>query len=341
MTYRSKDFIYFQNNFLGIFIFFLRRRGSLPDLHSESDPKKTFSLPDLIRKGFKDPEIVQDIAPSILKSLKPSIEETIARSIEKSMTSCLNLAVETALRKFKEDVMDPQIKQKNGEIKTLRNEISLRDQQIESLQDTVTELESSVGKLTKGLNDLEQYGRRQSIRLNNVNLQGDSECEAVVLGILNKALPLGEKLNPEEIERCHPIGKLNSKNNRQVIVKFRAYKTKARVYDSRFNLHNVYMTEDFTPSNQKIINKLMQLKKSKHIKKYWSYDGKIYAKAHENQPKWRITKIEDIPEMITSAIEEGFIQEPESDADGEMYTDTYPGATNDATGEPRDATSTD
>ena len=82
----------------------------------------------------------------------------------------------------------------------------------------------------------------------------------------------------------------------------------------------------------------MQLKKSKHIKKYWSYDGKIYAKAHENQPKWRITKIEDIPEMITS---EGFIQEPESDADGEMYTDTYPGATNDATGEPRDATSTD
>ena len=57
------------------------------------------------------------------------------------------MAVETALRKFKKDVMDPQIKQKNGEIKTLRNEISLRDQQIESLQDTVTELESSVGKL--------------------------------------------------------------------------------------------------------------------------------------------------------------------------------------------------
>ena len=83
---------------------------------------------------------MQDIAPSILKSLKPSIEETIARSIETSMMSCLNMAVETVLRKFKEDVMDPQIEQKNGEIKTLRNEISLRDQQIESLQETVTEL---------------------------------------------------------------------------------------------------------------------------------------------------------------------------------------------------------
>ena len=60
-----------------------------------------------------------------------------------------------------------------------------------------------------------------------------------MLCILNKALGPGEKLNPENIERCHPIGKLNSKNNRQVIVKLMAYKTKARVYDSQFNLHNV------------------------------------------------------------------------------------------------------
>ena len=88
-----------------------------------------------------------------------------------------------------------------------------------------------------------------------------------MLEILNRALPFGETIRSEDIERCHSIGKINVKNNRQVIVKFRAYKTKAKVYDSRFNLHNVYMTKDFTPSNQKIINKLVQLKKGKQIKK--------------------------------------------------------------------------
>ena len=82
-------------------------------------PRKPSPYPTKLERVSKIWEIVQDIAPSILKSLKPSIEETIARSIEKSMMSCLNMAVETALRKFKEDVMDPQIEQKNGEIKML------------------------------------------------------------------------------------------------------------------------------------------------------------------------------------------------------------------------------
>ena len=59
------------------------------------------------------------------------------------------------------------------------------------------------------------------------------------------------------------IGKLNKKNNRQVIIKFKTYKMKAKVNESRFNLLNVYMTEDFTSSNQKIIDKLLQLKRGK------------------------------------------------------------------------------
>ena len=85
----------------------------------------------------------------------------------------------SVLRKFKEDVMDPQTKQKNAEIKTLKTEITLRDEQIESLLSTVTELEANVGKLTKGLNDIEQYGRRHLIRLNNVDLEDVSECESI------------------------------------------------------------------------------------------------------------------------------------------------------------------
>ena len=306
----------------------LRRRGSLPDLHSAADPKKTFSLPELITKGFKDPDIVKDIVPSILNFLRPSIEATISKSIEKSMTSCLNTAVETALCKFKEEVMDPQLQTKDKEIQFLKGEIDLRDQQIETLQNSVAELESSVGKLSKGLNDIEQYGRRQSIRLNNVKLDDEPKCEEVVIKILNKALPIGDSIQQNDIERCHPIGKPNSKNNRQVIVKFKAYKTKAKVYDSRFNLRNIYMTEDFTSSNQKIINKLVIMKKSKQITKFWSYDGKIYAKAHAKQPKWRITKIEDISEMIISAAD--------ADYDESEVSDGESGATGGTTGVPFD-----
>ena len=53
------------------------------------------------------------------------------------------------------------------------------------LLDTIKETETNVGNL----NEIEQYSRRQSIRL-NANLEVESEFESVpvVLDILNKAL---------------------------------------------------------------------------------------------------------------------------------------------------------
>ena len=93
--------------------------------------------------------------------------------------------------------------------------------------------------------------------------------------------------------------------------KFRAYKTKAKVHDSRFNLSSRYMTEDFTVSNHKIIDKLLLLQKGKKIKKkFWTYDGKIFAKADETQPKCRIRSVGDIDKMITVAFEEGYMADP-------------------------------
>ena len=88
------------------------------------------------------------------------------------------------------------------------------------------------------------------------------------------------------------------------------------------------MTEDFTSSNQKIINKLVIMKKSKQITKFWSCDGKIYAKAHAKQPKWRITKIEDISEMIISAADVDYDESEVSDGES--------GATGGTTGVPFD-----
>lgn len=96
------------------------------------------------------------------------------------------------------------------------------------------------------------------------------------------------------------------------MIKFRSYKAKAQAYSARFNLTNVYMSEDFTQSNQQIIDKLIQLKKAKRIKTFWSIDGKIFAKAHELQPKVRISSLVNIEEMISSAINEGYLNETDT-----------------------------
>ena len=60
------------------------------------------------------------------------------------MAKCVSDAVEGALRKFTTEVMDPQKKSENEEFKALETEISLRDEEINSLQSSVAELEKSV-----------------------------------------------------------------------------------------------------------------------------------------------------------------------------------------------------
>ena len=299
----------------------LRRRGSLSDLHES----KSLSVPEIVKLGFMDPDVTKDVMLVIAACLQPQIE----RTIELAFASTIDTAVNKAIEKFKIDVMQPMLKHKDDEIKTLKSEIEEKNKRI-------GDLESKVVNLEKSHNDLEQYGRRQSIRLNNVPLPDVADCEQVVLNVLNKAMPVHEKINADEIERCHPIGKPNRKGNRQVIVKFLSYKTKARVYGARFNLKNIYMSEDLTKSNQAVALMLLKSKKAKKVLKFWSRDAKFYAKAHVLQPACRIKTESDVEVMINDALDRGLLldnydtdSENESDMGEAMATglmDTTPGA---------------
>lgn len=57
---------------------------------------------------------------------------------------------------FKSEVLKPLLDQKEAEIKTLKDEAVIRDEKVKAL-------EAKVDKLSLGLNDLEQYGRRHNI----------------------------------------------------------------------------------------------------------------------------------------------------------------------------------
>ena len=132
----------------------LRRRGSLPDLQEIADLKKT-SWADVMKKGFLDPEIMKDIAPIITRQLGPSVEQTIKSTIEGTLATVISTAVNEALNKFKTDVMDPLIKQKDDEIASLKSQIKDKNERVKGL-------EKEVGLLNKGLNHLEQNGRRNN-----------------------------------------------------------------------------------------------------------------------------------------------------------------------------------
>ena len=57
------------------------------------------------------------------------------------------------------------------------------------------------------------------------------------------------------------------------------------------------------------MNKLVMMKKAKRVRKFWTIDGKIFAKASETQPKYRIKSIKDISDMMAQAVDEGYMLE--------------------------------
>ena len=73
------------------------------------------------------------------------------------------------------------------------------------------------------------------------------------------------------------------------------------------------MTEDFTATNQTVVNQLIHLKKAKRIKKFWSNDGKIFAKVNDEQPKFRIKTKGDIADMFENAAKEGYADDYETE----------------------------
>ena len=161
-----------------------------------------------MKRGFLDPDIMKDVVPTIMCQFKPSIEQTIKQSVEFVVAGAVSKAMEEAMENFKSEVLNPLLDQ-NTEIKTLKDEAVIRDEKVKTL-------EAKVDKLSLGLNDLEQYGRRHNIRLNNVPLEDTTNCESVVLGILNRALTEFEPFSSSDIDKCHPIGRPNKKNNRKL-----------------------------------------------------------------------------------------------------------------------------
>ena len=99
--------------------------------------------------------------------MKTTLVDTISSAIEKSMS------------KYKTDVIQPLLNKTDAEIYSLKTELKQTSKKVKGL-------ESKVDKLTQGLNDLEQYGRRQKLRLNNVPLPDVTKCEETVLNILNE-----------------------------------------------------------------------------------------------------------------------------------------------------------
>ena len=209
------------------------------------------------------------------------------------------------IRSTNQDLLD-SLGSLRSEVRSLRKELSDRDAAIANLQAEV--------KVLRQDNDaLEQYGRRNNLRISGipeVNLQPEQteDTTGAIVDLANNILKLDPQLTPNDIEVSHRLRKPTSARNnepRAIIVRFRSKAERYRVISNRKNLKQynegkdikVYINEDLTATRAKLFSTVRKLQKDKHFSQVWTYNGNIRIKDHQGTVK-SVDSVDDIKKYL-------------------------------------------
>lgn len=174
-------------------------------------------------------------------------------------------------------------------VKTLEERFKKQQEEIEFLKSKVALLEAQ-NKENEQKNDaLEQYTRRNSLRVFGINEQNNENLEAKMIEVFKTHLKIDIK--NEYIDRIHRVGRYVNGKMRAVIIKFVSYKHRALVFKNKKLLKNSGITikEDLTINRVKVLKAAVNKYGTKNS---WTKDGKIFIS--ENNAIKQISSLADI-----------------------------------------------
>ena len=289
----------------------IRRRSSMPDM--ATDETKTTDVP-LYMQG-KTYNVIELVKNAVCSS---ECMEAINTAISPSLNTILVTALQPLIDRL--DKQSESLSAMSSKIETQNTTIINLSTENKTLSNNLESAVKRIQTLEKNLDDLEQYGRRSSIRLHKVpiTVAQSRDTDPVVVKLCNDKLNIKPKLSIEDIERSHIIGPVKD-NKATIICKFKFYKTKQTVYMNKKNLKNhktgnfnVFITEDLTKQRQTIVKHLNKARIDHKVHSFWSNDGRIFYKTEPEGQKIYVKELSDI-QMYVPDPEPAL--DPESDSE--------------------------
>lgn len=206
---------------------------------------------------------------------------------------CKGLLVALKNPSIKEELTDIISTSLKNEIVSLRKELKEKDSVIEDLKEQIVTLETET-------DNLQQYSRRNSIRITGIT---ETEYEDPVersLALFNETLEVQPPIQISDVDRIHRVGPKAPMKSRQMLVKFSTYLARKRVMDARKSLENssIWLNEDLTRRRSHICWMARTMKKEKKIQGVWTVDGNILVKNNVN----RVVMISSIHDLEQEAM---------------------------------------
>jgi hypothetical protein len=169
----------------------------------------------------------------------------------------------------------------------MKEELEKSKKREQALSEELTEAKFSASLALHKVNELEQYTRRNNVRIFGVSEEGENDksegehhsdqvCEKKVLQMLTKKLKVPVK--SEDLEAVHRVGKVEGREGpRALIVRFVNRKKRQEVISARKALKGsgVVIVDDMTRTN---IQTFEAVKRDDLCKEAWTSQGRIYMK---------------------------------------------------------------
>lgn len=233
---------------------------------------KDITPPERLQKKAKSATELGELA-SELTFLKQNLPLMIANVVEIAMKPLQN----------KIDKLTEKTEEYKDALKPLHNEIAKLSADLKSKSDECEDLRQKLDSVNEKLDSQEQYSRRSSLRLHNVDIETyKKNWEAVVKDI---ASVTDITLHPNDIVKCHPAGKRPNDNQKvQLLVKFTNERIRDQFLRCRKQLSELpqfsglKISEDLTKTRYFLYKKLMELKRSKKLSSVWTFNGVLHYK---------------------------------------------------------------
>lgn len=268
------------------------------------DTKSTEKADNLIsvEKHLKE---IKEILKNVITKDDPSFKRIIVETIKDMKEELLKSLT------HKVDILEGELHEKRVENEQLRKDIEqLRREQINKTEfETVkadynlkhleclrhtSSLDTSVTKSCEKINDLEQYQRRNNLRISGLLDNPTENEENTITKIcekLNEHIPDLE-LEASHIDIAHRLGNFEPGNHRVVIVRFIFRTTRNKILANRACLKgtDIYVNEDLTKLNVNVLSSIRHKRKDE-VEFAYTREGKIFVKL-KDKSKVKLVKYE-------------------------------------------------
>lgn len=230
----------------------------------------------------------KEFSRALLSALKDDdVNHALHRHSTDSMKSEI-LPIMDAIANLRKEIKADFGEQMNN----LRQTVASLKDIITKKDETIASLEKRVEALEQSQDDLEQYSRRNSVRLSGLVENKKEDTAALAIDVLNDRMKLTPPLTINELDRVHRVGKPSAETEakpRAILMKFSTYRSKQRVHSAKRHLYTedddlpkLFLNEDLTRRRSELLWEARKLKKDGRIQDAWSANGTLLLKDNRN-----------------------------------------------------------